>query len=52
MQRFTKVPPVCVPVLILDPSLKDVPAPRVDDEAPRNQWYAVKGLLQEVPDVV
>lgn len=52
LQRFTKVPPVCVPVFILDPSLKNVPAPRVDDEAPWNQRYAVEGLLQEVPDVV
>ena len=52
LQRFPKVPPVRVPVFVLDPSLKNVPAPRVDDEAPRNQRYAVERLLQEVPDVV
>ena len=41
-----------VPVFVLDPSLENVPAPRVDDEAPRDEWDAVEGLLQQVPDVI
>ena len=41
-----------VPVFVLHPSLENVPAPRVDDEAPRDQWYAVEGFLEEVPDVI
>ena len=46
------MPPVRVPVLVLDPSLENVPSPRVHDEAPRDKGYAVEGLLQEVADVV